>query len=45
MIYRVNDDRTGYLVYSVGRNRIDDGGEYDRRQGFGDIRRKWHYEK
>jgi len=43
MTYRVNDDRTGYLVYSVGRNRIDDGGEYDPRRGFGDIRRKWNY--
>jgi len=44
MIYEVNDDRTGYLVYSIGRNRIDDGGEYDRRWGFGDIWRKWNYE-
>ena len=32
MIYRVNDDHTGYLVYGVGRNRIDDGGKYDERK-------------
>ena len=29
MIYKVNDDRIGYLVYSVGRNGIDDGGLHD----------------
>ena len=29
MVYKVNDDRTGYLVYSVGRNGIDDGGQHD----------------
>ena len=29
MVYKVNDDRTGYLLYSVGRNGIDDGGQHD----------------
>ncbi|MDR0327566.1 MAG: hypothetical protein LBI05_04645 [Planctomycetaceae bacterium] len=26
MVYKVNDDGTGYLVYSIGENRTDDDG-------------------
>ena len=48
MIYKVNAERTGYLVYSVGRNGIDDGGEADIVCGIpkrDDIRRRWNWEK
>jgi hypothetical protein len=43
MSYGVNDDFTGYMVYSTGRNRADDGGQEDSRQYFGDILRKRNY--
>jgi len=45
MIYKVNADCTGYLVYSRGVNRTDDGGRnYNDEPRGDDIRRMWKYE-
>ena len=47
MVYKVNADRAGYLIYSVGRNGIDDGGEADIVCGIpkhDDIQRRWNWE-
>ena len=46
--YKVTADQTGFLVYRVGRNGIDDGGEADIVCGIpkrDDIRRRWNWEK
>ena len=37
MKYKVNADFTGYMVYSVGRDGVDNDGQFD------DIGRKWNY--
>jgi hypothetical protein len=46
MIYKVSADCTGYLVYSVGLNGIDDGGDSGRVccAPEDDIRRMKNYE-
>jgi len=46
VIYKANTDFTGYLLYSVGINGVDDGGLNEKdNENNDDIRRKWHYEK
>jgi hypothetical protein len=44
MIYKTNDDGTGYLVYSIGENRIDDDGRtYSDEPKGDDLRRERNY--
>jgi hypothetical protein len=44
MIYKVYDDSTGYLVYSIGENRTDDDGRtYSDNQKGDDIRRERNF--